>query len=797
MKISHNWLQDYLPFQLEPGRIAEILTDIGLEVEELYEWQSVPGGLRGLVIGEVKEVVKHPNADKLVLTKVSIGNGDPLSIVCGAPNVESGQRVVVAPVNVTLHPVTGEPFKIKKAKIRGQESHGMICAEDEIGLGENHDGIIVLAEDAPIGKSVADYMQVASDWVFDIALTPNRADAMSHIGVARDLCAYMSFHHNEKGSLQLPTDNLFAEGDEASIPVEIEDPQACSRYSGLTISEVTVAPSATWMQNRLKAVDVRPINNIVDITNYVLHELGQPLHAFDVEEIRGGKVIVKTLADKTAFTTLDEAERKLSDEDLMICDAEGGMCIAGVFGGLGSGVTEKTHRVFLESAHFDPVSVRRTSFRHDLRTDAAMRFEKGTDPGITVRALKRAAHLLKELSDRHRFSKIIDVYPQPIQPKQVKADFHFMDRLMGAKISDRAAEPILSALGMGVSKNGESITVDVPTYKSDIEHPADLVEEVLRIYGMDRIDVSPQFVTAISHESDERYKLRDVAGNWLADQGFHEMMSLSMTGDGQGDVPVLNPLSSELSLMRSSMLHSGLETIARNHNHRQLDLKLFEFGNVYKRLKEDHGETEQLSIFITGHNIPETWERNQLPVGFYSIKIITTRLLDRLGVEWASAEGDHGSLTNTLALTHGETLLGTAGQVNGSLLKQFDIDQPVFYSELNWQNCQNASTASTVRFKPVSRFPTIRRDLAIILNEEVQYAAVEQTARAQAGAHLAEINLFDVYRDEKIGRGKKSYAMAFTFNDATRTLTDEEADEAIARIMKAIEKEFSASIRTE
>lgn len=800
MKISYNWLRDYLPFELQPAEIAEVLTRIGLEVEELHEWESVPGGLQGLVIGEVKEVVKHPNADKLSLTKVDIGNGALLNIVCGAPNVASGQRVIVAPVNTTIRPVSGEPFTIRKAKIRGEESEGMLCAEDEIGLGTSHDGIIVLDGDAPIGQAAAEYLGVVRDWVFDIAVTPNRADAMSHVGVARDVNAYFSYHRNEKASLKWPAHDLFKEGQDASVPVEVEDTKACPRYSGLTINRVTVTASPAWMQNRLKAIDVRPINNVVDVTNYVLHELGQPLHAFDADEIRGGRVVVRTLKEGAPFVTLDEQERKLSNEDLMICDAEGGMCIAGVFGGIGSGVTDKTTRVFLESAHFSPVSVRKTSFRHNLRTEAAVRFEKGTDPNITVTALERAAHLLKQMAAGVTFSKVVDVYPQPIAPVTVTATYHVMDRLIGAAITREAARPILEGMGMTVQSVNGSIEVNVPTWKREVEHPADLVEEVLRIYGMDRIEVAPRFVTSISHESDERYKQRDSIADWLASNGFHEMQSLSMgpaaASAGAADPAALvNPLSTEMGMMRSSMLFSGLEHIARNINHRELDLKLFEFGKTYAREKDGFREVEKLAIFVTGGQSPESWEQPQRPVTFFNVKAVSARVLERLGLKAGERAIESEHVSEALALTVSDRVVAVAGEVAGTWLRLYDIKQPVFYAELDWEACAAAALQVARSFSPLPRYPAIRRDLAIVVEENVPYADIERIARASADVRLRDVNLFDIYRDERIGTGKKSYAVAFTFRDEERTLTDEDADATVERIIASVERELGATIR--
>ena len=797
MKVSYNWLLDYLPVNVSAQELADILTSIGLEVEELYEWESVRGGLSGLVIGEVKEVVKHPNADKLSLTKVSVGNGNLLSIVCGAPNVVAGQRVIVAPVDTTIHPISGEPFTIKKAKIRGEHSEGMICAEDEIGLGHEHQGIIVLNGDAPVGKPAADYIGVVRDWVFDIAVTPNRADAMSHIGVARDLAAHFSFHRGERNLLKHPTHELFNEGTSSPIRVTVEDAQACPRYSGLTIENITVSTSPQWMQNRLKAIDVRPINNVVDVTNYILHEMGQPLHAFDADHIRGSNVIVRTLNEATPFTTLDEQDRKLSAQDLMICDAKGGMCIAGVFGGIGSGVTEKTKRVFLESAHFDPMSVRKTSFRHNLRTEAAMRFEKGTDPNITVAALERAAHLMKQVAPDVTFSGIVDVYPKPATPRKVQATYHVMDRLIGEPVSKTSASPILAGLGMNVTESADGIAVEVPTWKRDIEHVADLVEEVLRIYGMDRIGIPDRFVTAISNQSNENYKLKEVVGDWLSAQGFHEITSLSMTNEkyysaSDALVGLINPLSSESRVLRGTMLYSGLECIARNINYRELDLRLFEFGKTYIGVGEGYSESEQLSLFLTGNETPESWEMRQKEVRLSTVKLCASRVIELLGLH---SDAEELQPSGGLSLLSQGQALASFGEVNRKELKVFDIKQPVYWAEINWELCRDLASSVQRKFTDLPRFPSIRRDLAIILGEDTPYAEVEKAARSNAGQHLREVRLFDIYRDEKIGQGKKSYAMSFIFRDDTRTLTDDDADRAIEGIIKAIEKDLGATIR--
>jgi phenylalanyl-tRNA synthetase beta chain len=802
MKISYRWLADYLPVELPPSEMAEILTRIGLEVESLDEWASVRGGLAGLVIGEVKEVSKHPNADKLSLTKVSIGNGALLSIVCGAPNVAAGQKVVVAPVNTTIHPAEGPPLMIQKAKIRGEESQGMICAEDEIGLGQEHAGIIVLDPAAPVGGSAAEHLGVVRDWIFDIAVTPNRADAMSHIGVSRDIAAYLSYHRGERIPLKPLDSGKFVQQQESSVEIVVEDDAACPRYSGLTASGVVVGPSPAWIQNRLKAIDVRPINNVVDVTNYVLHELGQPLHAFDADEIRGNKVIVKTLGGGTPFTTLDEQERSLSSEDLMICDATGGMCIAGVFGGVRSGVSGKTRRIFLESAHFNPVSVRKTSFRHNLRTEAAMRFEKGTDPNVTITALERAGHLLREAAPEVAFSRIVDAYPRPIGPKMVTASFHVMDRLIGAAVASRNAKPILQALGMNAEATHDSIRVEVPTWKRDIEHAADLVEEVLRIYGMDRIETSTRFVTGVAEESSHGHKMQRQAAGWLAANGFREMHSLSMCSamhyDAQTEpvVKLLNPLSSELEVMRGSLLYSGLEHVAHNINHRSLDLKLFEFGRVYPRRGSSFTEEERLSIFMTGAIAPETWEQPRRPVNFFGVKTVAQRVLQLLGLAWEEREISDGHFEQVTALQASGTVAGIFGEISAKLLSRFDIRQPVFAADLSWTTCLALSAPAATRFKALPRFPSIRRDLAIVVDEAVTYAEIHKVATSKAGGLLRDVRLFDTYRDEKIGRGRKSYAMAFMFRDDSRTLTDQDADKAIAGIIESLEKNLSAAIRT-
>ena len=816
MKISYNWLRGYLTApeegldkEITPESVAEILTSIGLEVEGLEKVESVKGGLQGLVIGEVKQVEKHPDADRLSVTKVHIGKGDDLQIVCGAPNVAAGQKVVVATVNTTIHPTAGDPFEIKKAKIRGVASEGMICAEDEIGLGTSHEGIMILPEDAPIGEAASDYFNVESDWVIEIGLTPNRSDANSHIGVARDVKAFLQANTEFNAAINYPETGSFKpDNKNLQIPVEVKDAQKCPRYAGVTLTNVKVGPSPDWLKNKLNVIGVRPINNIVDITNFVLHEYGQPLHVFDADKIAGKKVIVQTLPANTKFTTLDEVERKLHEEDLMICDADGGMCIAGVFGGMDSGITEATTSIFLESAWFDPVAIRKTSGRHTLRTDAATHFEKGIDPQMVVTALKRAALLIKELAGAVIASDIVDIYPAPVVPAVVELNLEYVRDLIGLDIPSDKIVKILHALDFEIiGENEDGIEVKVPTYKVEVTRPADVVEEILRIYGINNIPLPKKFKASVSLDK-RNYKLKyqNAAAQLLTAQGFDEMISLSLTQSKYFEkaVPVaedqlvklLNSLSSELNVLRPMLLTSGLEAIAYNQNRRNLDLKFFEFGRSYIKKGEGYEEKRHLALYMSGNRFSESWEGKEDPVTFFDMKATVHHILSRFGVNNnTSAEAGENILSSGLEYSVEGKKIVTFGQVDGKILKYFDIKKGVYFADFDWDSMLELVQQQEVKFTEVSKFPAIRRDLAMIIDKGVQYKNIEEVAVKTGKSMLQEINLFDVYEDEKIGRNNISYAVSFIFGDRQKTLTDEEVDRIMNKMISNLERELNATIR--
>lgn len=807
MTISYKWLSEYLPVTIEPERLSRILTSIGLEVESMHHYEEARGGLKGLVIGEVLSTEKHPNADKLTLTKVNIGQAEPLSIVCGAPNVAAGQKVVVAPVGATIYPVTGEPLTMKVAKIRGSESHGMICAEDEIGLGTSHAGIMVLPASTKVGMAAADYFQPYEDWIYEIGLTPNRMDAMSHWGVARDVCAYLSHHDKKDTRPKLPVTNNFKTDDNALvIDVKVENAKACPRYSGLTITNVTIGESPRWLQQKLKAIGLRPINNIVDITNYIQHETGQPLHAFDADMIQGKKVIVKDLPEGTKFVTLDEKERKLSAEDLMICNESEGMCIAGVFGGLKSGVTATTKNIFLESACFDPVTIRKTSFRHGLRTDAATRFEKGTDISATVTVLKRAAILIKEIAGGQISSSVVDVYPNPKEKAKVAIKYHYLKKLSGKSYHPDTVKDILVSLGFEVIKEGiDELWVSVPYHKPDISLPADLVEEILRIDGLDNVAIPEAImITPSVEENYGKEMYREKAAGYLAGVGFYEILTNSITNTAffseeelASSVKMLNSLSAELNMMRPSMLETGLQVIAHNLNRRNNDLQFFEFGKTYHTSGPgQYSEPEHLCLYLTGQYIESNWRAKGNPADFFMGKGVVARVLQLLGISVDS----WNTLNNARmeagleGIVKGKPVI-SLGMVSSKLLARFDIKQPVFFADLDWDVLSQLAANNKPGFKEIPRFPAVQRDLAMIVPQQLPYADVEKTIRKIRLNKLQEIKLFDIFESEKLGAGKKSMAVNFTFLDEEKTLTDKEIDGWMNSIMTSLEKDLQAEIR--
>lgn len=807
MTISYKWLSEYLPVAVEPERLSRILTSIGLEVESLEKYEEAKGGLKGLVIGEVIHTEKHPNADKLTLTRVNTGAAEPLQIVCGAPNVATGQKVVVAPVGTTIYPTTGEPLTMKIAKIRSVESHGMICAEDEIGLGTSHAGIMVLPADLKPGTPAADYFKPYDDYIYEIGLTPNRMDAMSHWGVARDVCAYLSHHDKKDLKPKLPNGNGF-KTDNTSLPIQVkvENEKACPRYSGVSIANVRIAPSPQWLQQRLKAIGLRPINNLVDITNFIQHETGQPLHAFDADKIAGRTVIVKNLEDGTRFITLDEKERKLSSEDLMICDAKEGMCIAGVFGGLHSGVTDETKNIFLESACFDPVTIRKTSFRHGLRTDAATRFEKGTDISATVNVLKRAANLIKEICGGEIASEIVDIYPEKNEKAQVAIKYHYLKKLSGKNYHPDAVKNILISLGFEIVKEGiDELRVAVPYHKPDISLPADLVEEVLRIDGLDNVTI-PDAIT-ITPSTEENYATevyREKLANYLTGLGFYEIMTNSITNSAyfseaelEGSVKMLNNLSAELNILRPFMLETGLEAIAHNLNRRNYDLRFFEYGKTYHTTGSGkYTEPEHLCLYITGKNLEDGWRSKATPADFYVLKGVVGNLLQLLGVKDASWQPlEHPKFESGLQASVNGQVIVQVGAVHKKSLARFDIRQPVFFADLNWELLSRSAAAYKPGFQAIPKFPSVQRDLAIVVGRQLSYSEVEKAVQKIKLGKLQQLKLFDIFESEKLGKDKKSMAISFTFLDEEKTLTDKEIDGWMNKIMTTLEKELQAEIR--
>lgn len=807
MTISYNWLRDYLPVTLAPERLSKILTSIGLEVEKMEAFEEVKGGLKGLVIGEVLEASQHPNADKLRLTKVSVGAGEPLQIVCGAPNVATGQKVVVATAGTTIYPTGGEPLTMKVAKIRGAESQGMICAEDEIGLGTSHAGIMVLPTDVVVGTPADEYFKPYSDIIYEIGLTPNRMDAMSHWGVARDVCAYLSHHDKKELRPKIPNANIKPDNNSLPVQVVIEAKEACRRYSGVSIAGITVGESPKWMQERLKAIGLRPINNIVDITNYIQHETGQPLHAFDHRAIKGGKVVVKTLAAETPFKTLDEKERKLHEEDLMICHAEAGMCIAGVYGGAESGVTESTRNIFLESAYFDPTSIRKTSFRHGLRTDAATRFEKGIDISNTVAVLKRATQLIKEIAGGEIASDFVDVYPDPLPKAEVVLKNQYLKKLSGKNYHPETVKNILYSLGFRVIKEGmDAISFEVPYHKPDVTIPADIVEEILRIDGLDNIEIPTAITISPAVERDVRGDaLKEKVAQALVGLGFSEILTNSITNSKyateaelQSTVKLLNNLSSELDVLRPNMLYTALEVIHFNHNRKAANLKFFEWGKTYNTSQAlQYNEQAHFCIYLTGETNPNSWKGKGSAADLYYLKGVVESVLKLAGVHNATFEEGKGNdqLQNVLGVNINGQQAVELGQVSAKVTANFDIKLPVFVADFNWEAILKWGAGEKITYKPLPKYPSVERDLAIVVQKGMPFAQINNLIKGLRLEKLQEVKLFDVFESEKLGGDKKSLAINFTFLDEEKTLTDKEIDGWMQKIMTSIEKETGAEIR--
>lgn len=803
MTISYNWLKEYIDIPESAEEIGKVLTSTGLEVEHVEHFSSVKGGLTGLVIGEVLTCAKHPNADKLSVTTVDVGDEKPLPIVCGASNVAAGQKVVVAVPGTTLYPTKGEPFTIKSIKIRGEQSEGMICAEDEIGLGESHEGIIVLDTKLPNGTPASEYFNISSDYVIEIGLTPNRADAASHIGVARDIKAARN------REVKWPSVDTFKpDNNKLPIAVEVENTQACPRYSGVTLSNITVKESPEWLKNRLLAIGIAPINNIVDITNYVLHETGQPLHAFDADQITGKKVVVKTLPQNTPFVTLDNKERKLQATDLMICNDQEGMCIAGVFGGIKSGITEKTKHVFLESAYFSPDYIRRTSLHHGLKTDASFRFERGTDPNLTVYALKRAALLIKELAGGEISSDIVDIYSNKISNRQILVKDKNVNRLIGKVIPRNEVTAILNRLDIEIiDSQNDHFTVSVPPYRVDVTQEADVIEEVLRIYGFDNVELSSFAQSDFIAEFPEKdiNKFKNTLGQLLVSNGFYEIWTNSLTNQAYQEkhkltftgepVEMLNKLSEEQGILRQTMLFTGLEVCAYNINRKQKDLKLYEFGKIYYRLDGNYHEEERLALYISGNQETENWQRKSTPVSFYDMGQFIHQLLIKTGWQDVKQRTISDPLFDyVVQLERGNQLIGKYGKVKATLQRDFGLKQEVFYAELDTGLLFKQANPKLV-VKEVPRFPEVRRDLSLVLDRSVSFEEVQKLVRATEKRLIREIITFDVYEGEKIPEGKKAYALGFTLQDESKTLTDEEIESTMQRLMEAFEQKLGAVIR--
>lgn len=806
MTISYNWLSEYLPVKLEPERLSKILTSIGLEVESMLTYESIPGGLKGLVVGEVIVCEKHPHADKLKLTKVNIGAKEPLQIVCGALNVAAGQKVVVATVGTTIFPIHGKPVKMTTANIRGIESQGMICAEDEIGVSENHEGIMVLPAELQAGTFAASYFQPYEDIIFEIGLTPNRMDAMSHLGVAKDVCAYLTHHDKKAVKAKLPFVNTFkSDNNSLLINVSIENTNACQRYSGLSIKGVKISPSPKWLQDKLKAIGQRPINNIVDITNFILHETGQPLHAFDAGAIKGSKIIVKNLAEGTSFVTLDEKERKLSADDLMICDAEEAICIAGVFGGLGSGVKSSTSNIFLESAWFNPLDIRKTSFRHNLRTDAATRFEKGVDISNTVNVLKRAALLIREIAGGEIASEIIDVYPYQKPKTEVAVKYHYLKKLSGKNYHQDAIRKILEALGFEMIKEGiDEMRVKVPYSKLDISLPADIVEEILRIDGYDNVEIPSSISITPSVDDNLKVDYKEKVAGYLTGVGFNEIMTNSITNSGyfsaevlKASVKMLNSLSAELDTMRPSMLETGLQALAYNLNRRNNNLRFFEFGKTYSASGNGkYEEHDHLCLYTTGNISEEGWKNKSLKADVYFVKGIAGAILQLLGTPvsdytFLSTNSFETGLRGTINLKPVIEL----GIVSQKILERFDIRQPVIFADLSWDVLLESARPTDLRFTELPKQLPVTRDLAVVVPKTLSYDAVKATVSRVNLAKLQRMQLFDVFESEKLGAGKKSMAISFSFLDKDKTLNDAEIDSMMNQIMTLFQNELQAEIR--
>ena len=806
MKISYNWLKQFIKIDWKSEETSALLTDLGLEVEVVEKYQSVRGGLEGIVVGHVLTCIPHPDADRLKITTVDLGDGVPLQIVCGASNVDAGQKVAVATIGTVLYDKEGASFTIKKGKIRGQESHGMICAEDELGLGESHDGIMVLDESIPAGTLASTVFKIENDEVFEIGLTPNRADAMSHLGTARDLRAGFLQRGINVELITPSVSNFRIDKRTLKIDVDVKEIQLAPRYCGVTISGITVKESPEWLKNRLKAIGINPKNNIVDVTNYVLHDLGQPLHAFDAAKING-KIIVKTLPAGTKFTTLDDVERTLHEEDLMICDEKGPLCIAGVFGGKKSGVSETTNSIFLESAYFNPVSIRKSAKRHQLNTDSSFRFERGIDPTITEYALKRAALLIQEVAGGEITSDVINIYQKKIEDFAVFLNFKNVARIIGQEIPKDTIKQILASLEIKINSVSDAgLGLVIPAYRVDVQREIDVIEEILRVYGYNNIIFSKKLNATVSNSPrNEDYKVQNSVATQLNSLGFHEMMANSLTTASyiqlsetlkeEYNVTMLNPLSSDLATMRQSLLFSGLEAISYNINRKNSDLKLFEFGKSYHKFLSGYEEIKHLTLFQTGNRNQENWTNAQKPSDFFLFKGYVESVLSRLGIsKTKSLPVSTDVFSEGIALGLGNDTLVEFGVVKKSILKHFGIKQEVFYADFNWATVLKLMS-SKIKFTEIPKYPEVRRDLALLLDQNVTYDSIYTIARQTEKSLLKDVNLFDVYEGQNLPEGKKSYALSFTIQDNTKTLEDAQIDKIMGKLIKNFETELGASLR--
>ena len=820
MNISYNWLKEYVDFDLTPEEVSAALTSIGLETDGVEEVQSIKGGLEGLVVGEVLTCEPHPNSDHMHITTVDLGEGEPVQIVCGAANVAAGQKVIVATLGTKLYD-GDQSFTIKKSKLRGVESNGMICAEDEIGVGTSHDGIIVLPQDVVPGTLAKDYYNIKSDYVFEVDITPNRADACSHYGVARDLYAWL-VQNGYQTSLHRPETSEFkVDNHDMDIDVVVENTEACPRYAGVAIKNVTVKESPEWLQNKLRLIGVRPVNNIVDITNYILHAYGQPMHCFDADKIKGGKIVVKTCQEGTKFVTLDEVERKLSERDLMICNAEEPMCIAGVFGGLDSGTTETTKDVFLESAYFHPTWVRKTARRHGLSTDSSFRFERGIDPNGTIYALKEAAILVKELAGGEIASDIKDNYPAPVADFAVELSYEYVNSLVGKVIPAETIKSIVTSLEMKiVAETAEGLSLSVPAYRVDVQRPCDVVEDILRIYGYNNVEIPTSLKSSLNVEGevDKSVKLQNLVSEQLVGCGFNEILNNSLTAASYYDgletykpenlVRVMNPLSNDLNVMRASLLFGGLECIQHNANRKNADLRFFEFGNCYhfnaekknpEKVLAAYSEELHLGLWLTGKYISNSWAHPDMNSSVYELKAYVLNIFSRLGVNLgAMVFGNLSDDIYSVAIsihTRGGKLVATFGVLSKKLQKAFDIDNEVYYADINWKELMKAVKGKKVTYTEISKFPAVKRDLALLIDKKVQFAEIEKIAYETDKKLLKSVELFDVYEGKNLEAGKKSYAVSFVLQDENATLNDKQIDKLMQKLITNLQNKLDAKLR--